>query len=171
MKKWGLLLFTVLLLGGVSLQGVYANSGYDGTIRFIQQTTEKSALTVTDGNEPLGMPASRGVAADYSKIFFGIPLDKYYFVGWSAEPDYEQTLGSKLYYSHQTIAEMFPDGIDEEKKVYAVYASMMGMGGNISKNKIYFAEDVHETLPGAELSEEAFLYTENHAIVAWFKRA
>ena len=156
MKKWGLLLFTVLLLGGVSLQGVYANSGYDGTIRFIQQTTEKSALTVTDGNEPLGMPASRGVAADYSKIFFGIPLDKYYFVGWSAEPDYEQTPGSKLYYSHQTIAEMFPDGIDGEKKVYAVYTSMMGMGGNISKNKIYFAEDVHETLPGAELSEEAF---------------
>ena len=65
MKKWGLLLFTVLLLGGVSLQGVYANSGYDGTIRFIQQTTEKSALTVTDGNEPLGMPACSASCAKF----------------------------------------------------------------------------------------------------------
>lgn len=115
--------------------------GYKAEITFIREDTNQTVTkTFTDPEEKLGF---NGMATNDGGV---------YFMGWS--PNKQLTVEKdELYFAHEKVGDLFPNGTTEPATLYAQHASMLwaGMlaqGHSIGINEILSAE---ETLPGTEI--------------------
>ena len=123
-KIISLLFVAIMLVSIVPTINVKAEGNYNGTItRIGQWTGESSVITndtinVSSGSDKLGTPISNpGLLRGLAKTF----------LGWSdKEPvgNGEVAEGARLFSPEDTVSKAFPNGINADSKIYAVYFSL-----------------------------------------------
>lgn len=127
-------------------------ANYNGTVNFVVNGTDVP-INFNDGTETVGGSDNRGVAWDTGGF-----LDKKYFIGWSTDPNYENTEGAELVYSYQKISDAFPTGLTGGEKLYPIFLSRLGVLGYLNNNKVFINEfdSAQETLPTSDIKTDTF---------------
>lgn len=121
MKKILTLLFCLSLILGILPSTLWANEGYNRSVEMIGQWTNESATqqttikTFSSATDKLGAPlANPGLLRGLAKNF----------LGWSTAPlNADKTLpeGARLFSQEDRISTVFPEGIPEDARLYAIY--------------------------------------------------
>ncbi|SFE44724.1 cell wall-binding repeat-containing protein [Peptostreptococcus sp. D1] len=124
-KKFiSLLLVAIIFVSTVPINNVKAEGNYSGTITRVGQWTNESrtlrddTINVSSGSDKLGTPIMNG------GLLRGLAKT---FLGWSdKEPvgNGEIADGARLFSPEDTVSKAFPNGIDTNSKIYAVYFSL-----------------------------------------------
>ncbi|MDY4560989.1 MAG: cell wall-binding repeat-containing protein [Peptostreptococcus porci] len=124
-KKFiSVLLVAIMFISIVPTINVKAEGNYNGTITRVGQWTGESTvikndtINVSSGSDKLGTPIPNyGLLRGLAKTF----------LGWSdKEPvgNGEIAEGARLFSPEDTVSKAFPNGIDADSKIYAVYFSL-----------------------------------------------
>lgn len=102
-------------------------ASYNGEVSFVMNDGSTKKVKFTSANDSIGHTDADGNKADSNDIGGG--ASKAYFIAWSNIPNYTGSksqieAGAKAFYTEEPISNAFPNGIDENSKLYPAYLSI-----------------------------------------------
>lgn len=141
----------VPVLSPVSVQA--ATGSYTEPVTFVTNQGSRTG-TFTSATDALGFQTVNPDGEDIS--LFGMRLGKRYLVAWADHEDVEQA--QNVYFIHQTIGDVYPEGIPAGAKLYAVYGeiSPFSMNELLGNNTAHINADLDAaaTLPGTTILKD-----------------